>query len=39
MVMPDVLDGSNVCITGLLTDYKGVAQIVMRDAGQLGLSQ
>lgn len=39
MVMPGMLDGRYVCITGLVTDYKGVAQIVMRDAGQLFLSQ
>lgn len=39
MVMPGLLDGRNVCITGLVTDYKGVAQFVMRDAGQLSLSQ
>lgn len=38
MVMPGLLDGKNVCFTGLVTDYKGVAQIVMRDAGQLSLS-
>lgn len=39
MVMPDVLDGKIVCITGLVTDYKGVAQIVMRDARQFSLQQ
>jgi len=39
MVMPGLLDGQNVCITGLVTDYKGVAQIVMRDVEQLSLSQ
>ena len=39
MVLPGLLDGKNVCITGLVTDYKGVAQIVMRDAGQLSLLQ
>ena len=37
--MPGLLDGQNVCITGLVTDYKGVAQIVMRDVEQLSLSQ
>lgn len=39
MVAPDLLDGRNVCITGKLTDYKGVAQIVLRDANQLSLNQ
>lgn len=39
MVMPGVLDGRNVCITGLVSDYKGVAQIVMRDARQFSLQQ
>lgn len=26
-------------VTGLVTDYKGVVQIVMRDVGQLSLAQ
>lgn len=39
MVAPGQLTGRSVCITGKLTDYKGVAQIVLRDANQLSLNQ
>lgn len=39
MVAPGPLTGRSVCITGKLTDYKGVAQIVLRDANQLSLNQ
>jgi hypothetical protein len=39
MVISGLLESKNFCITGLVTGYKGVAQIVLRDAGQLSLSQ
>ena len=39
MVTPGQLTGHSVCITGKLPDYKGVAQIVLRDANQLSLNQ
>jgi DNA/RNA endonuclease YhcR with UshA esterase domain len=33
-MMPQV--GSRVCATGVIQDYRGVPEIVVRGAGQLG---
>lgn len=34
---PETLQGKSICVTGVISEYKGKAEIVVEDPGQLSV--